>query len=684
MTDNSHRSFAFAEVARKFLPRTGDGAEIIAIRPLDRYRLKHHAALEVLRDATPEPPPPRTGLGEMLVETGILRPADLDQARAARAGTTLRLGDVLLARGFVTPYTLARALAQVYGTTLADLRDEPPDVRLIDAVGLEACLRLGFVPWKRVGHSTIIACACPDRFGRIKAGLPEGFGPVRMVIAQGSEIDAALVSLRHRRLVEQAETRVPADMSCRTWDTGGTARLWLTLAGVIALVFLIAPVAGWALLTGWAMLMLAVNAGLKLAATVIHTRRHRDPPPERVAGPHDPRRRPVVSILVPLFREREIAGRLVKRLARLTYPRELLDICLIVEEDDTLTQETLSNARLPAWMRQITVPRGGVRTKPRALNYALEFARGSIIGVYDAEDAPDADQIDRIVARFAEAPPRVACLQGMLDYYNARTNWLSRCFTIEYATWFRIVLPGMEKLGFAVPLGGTTLFFRRGVLEQLGGWDAHNVTEDADLGIRLARLGYTTELVETVTQEEANCRVWPWIKQRSRWIKGYAMTYGVHMRQPRRLWRELGARKFWGVQIVFLGTLTHLILAPVLWSYWLVAFGLPHPLASVMPAWMIWAMFFTFMAAEGVNIAVGIIAVSTPGRRFLRWWVPTLHVYFPLASLAALKGLGEIVRRPFFWDKTQHGHDDLIEETLARFATAPAPTAEIIPISNRP
>ena len=414
-----------------------------------------------------------------------------------------------------------------------------------------------------------------------------------------------------------------------------------------------------------------------------HTRRHRHAPPIRVVGPHDPRRRPVVSILVPLYREREIAGRLVKRLERLTYPRELLDICLIVEEDDTLTQETLSNARLPAWMRQITVPRGGVRTKPRALNFALDFARGTIIGVYDAEDAPDPDQIDRIVARFAEAPPRVACLQGMLDYYNARTNWLSRCFTIEYATWFRIVLPGMEKMGFAVPLGGTTLFFRRGVLEQLGGWDAHNVTEDADLGIRLARLGYTTELVETVTKEEANCRVWPWIKQRSRWIKGYAMTYGVHMRDPRRLWRELGARRFWGVQIVFLGTLSHLILAPVLWSYWLLAFGLPHPLAEVMPGWVVWAMFATFLTAEAINIAVGMIAVSTPGRRFLKLWVPTLHVYFPLASLAALKGLGEIVRKPFFWDKTQHGHDDLVEETLAKFSPAPVQSAQVIPISSR-
>jgi cellulose synthase/poly-beta-1,6-N-acetylglucosamine synthase-like glycosyltransferase len=97
-----------------------------------------------------------------------------------------------------------------------------------------------------------------------------------------------------------------------------------------------------------------------------------------------------------------------------------------------------------------------------------------------------------------------------------------------------------------LPLGGTTLFFRRHILEELGGWDAHNVTEDADLGVRLARKGYKTELVSTVTYEEANCKAWPWVKQRSRWLKGFLITYFVHMRRPRRLLSDLGLRRFFG------------------------------------------------------------------------------------------------------------------------------------------
>ena len=154
-----------------------------------------------------------------------------------------------------------------------------------------------------------------------------------------------------------------------------------------------------------------------------------------------------------------------------------------------------------------------------------------------------------------------AC-KGCLISITPRVNWLSRCFTIEYATWFRVILPGLARMGLPIPLGGTTLFFRRTILDRLGGWDAHNVTEDADLGIRLARHGYRTELIPTTTYEEANCRPWPWVRQRSRWLKGYAVTWAVHMRNPARLWRDLGPWRFFGVQVLFVGTLSQFITAP--------------------------------------------------------------------------------------------------------------------------
>ena len=243
----------------------------------------------------------------------------------------------------------------------------------------------------------------------------------------------------------------------------------------------------------------------------------------------------------------------------------------------------------------------------------------------------------------------------MLDYYNDNENWLTRCFTVEYASWFRVILPGLERMGLVVPLGGATLFFRRDVLEKLGGWDAHKVTEDADLGARLARAGYTTELMPTVTQEEANGRFWPWIKQRSRWLKGYAITYAVHMRNPRKLWSDLGAKRFWGVQLLFAGTLSQFILALVPWSFWIIPFCWHHPFHAMLPPVWFWTLAGTFFLAEGIVFLVAAIALRAANKTWLIKWALTLQIYFPMAAIAAYKGLIELAWKPFFWDKTTHG-----------------------------
>jgi cellulose synthase/poly-beta-1,6-N-acetylglucosamine synthase-like glycosyltransferase len=362
--------------------------------------------------------------------------------------------------------------------------------------------------------------------------------------------------------------------------------------------------------------------------------------------------------MVALYRESNIASRLTARLSKLDYPRQLLDILLVVEADDQLTREALSKTNLPGWMRVVVVPNGAVKTKPRALNYALDHCRGSIIGVYDAEDAPEPDQIRKVVDRFYQRGPEVVCLQGSLDYYNPNTNWIARCFTIEYASWFRLFLPGIERLGLAIPLGGTTLFFRRRALEELGGWDAQNVTEDADLGIRLFRHGYRTELIETTTFEEANCRSFPWIKQRSRWIKGYMMTWLTHMRDPRMLWCQLGAWQFIGFQVQFLGSFAQTLLAPLLWSLWIIPFGLNHPLAVAMGPNGFTSLYIAMSVTTLLGIAFDMEGLRRSQHKMNPLWVLTLMIYHPLATFAAYKALWELMTKPFYWDKTSHGHFD--------------------------
>jgi len=547
---------------------------------------------------------------------------------------------------------LLAAAARRTGATLVDPLAPLPDAALIDRLGLAECLRHRLLPWRRAGAATVVVTSAPEAFARLRPFLESRLGPVIMALAPSDRIEAAILARRGARLARQAETRVPDAESCRHHRSRAAPPVALAVVALVAVLWA-APVALGLAALAIAVLALILATGLKLAAGIAALRPAPPEPPAPVMA-----RLPVVSIIVALYRERDIAPRLVRRLSRLDYPRDLLDVILVVEEDDRATSAALRRAGLPPWMRVITAPSGRIRTKPRALNLALDHCRGAIVGIYDAEDAPEPDQIRKVVDRFHRRGPDVACLQGMLDYYNPRTNWLSRCFTIEYAAWFRLMLPGIARLGLAVPLGGTTLFFRRQVLDRIGAWDAHNVTEDADLGIRLARHGYRTELVPTVTYEEANCHPVAWVRQRSRWIKGYMMTWLVHMRDPVLLWRQLGPRAFAGFQIMFLGSILQSLLAPVLWSFWLLFLGLGHPLTDLLPLWAPLALTLLFLMAEAANIGCGAVALRRSGHRLSPFWVPTLHLYFPLAALAAYKALWELVARPFYWDKTRHGLHD--------------------------
>ncbi|WP_373354175.1 glycosyltransferase family 2 protein [Pseudoroseicyclus sp. CXY001] len=530
---------------------------------------------------------------------------------------------------------------------------QPADPALIARLGGETCIADQVLPWRRCGGAVLLLAA---EAGAIRHRLPAYeavLGPVRLAVAAPDRLRAALMRDAGSGVAARAEMQLPEDLSCRglgrrsAEDQARLVALWLLLP---LAALLAAPLAVTLGLCLFASLVGLAFTGLRLAALILG---RAVTAPAAQAGAL-PELLPRISLFVPLFREREIASALLRRLGALDYPTDRLDLCLILEADDPQTEAAIARATLPPHARVIRVPEGGLRTKPRAMNYALTLARGRIVGIYDAEDAPAPDQLRRVAARFATAPPRVACLQGALDFYNPGANWVTRCFTLEYAAWFRVVLPGLAAMGLPVPLGGTTLFLRRDILARLGGWDAHNVTEDADLGLRLHRAGYRTELIDTVTKEEATGLPRPWIRQRSRWLKGYAMTWAAHMRAPAALWRDVGTAGFWAVQLIFLGTLLQFLLAPLVWSYWLLALGLPHPLAA-LPGWALVTLLATQGAALVVSLLTFAIAAARSGRPWLAFAYPLLWIYFPMATLALLKALYEIVVTPFYWDKTAHG-----------------------------
>lgn len=615
----------------------------------------------------------RLSFARTLIEHNLVTPWQLFWALQRQSHWDAHLSEILKARDWVSARDLRALQAQTQDLRQVDLTRTPPARDAADLLPPKFCLKHNVVPWARIGKTVILVTGRPHNLPELRAALPPDLKDALFALSSAQAI-ADHVTLHHRRaLTEAAENAVARHESCRSFDFAHTLGVGLSIS-VICFLMLLAfpsPNLGLKIFTIWTILTLLANTGLRIIALLCHFRpSSRAPPPPPLIWSekthlilpaqltqHGRRARlPRISMLVPLYKETEIASALIARLTRLSYPRALLDVVLFLEEKDHLARATVARTQLPRWMQVIEVPSGSdITTKPRALNYALPFCRGDIIGIWDAEDAPAPDQLEHVAHHFAHAPPDVACLQGVLDYYNPYTNWLSRCFAIEYAAWFRLVLPTLRRLGFAIPLGGTTLFLRRNVIEEVGGWDSHNVTEDADLGMRLARRGYRTELIPTVTYEEANCHMIAWVRQRSRWLKGYMAIYLVHMRSPRHLFKELGALQFLGFQLLFLCTISQFLLAPFLWWLWGAAFGVPHPLIDEIHADLLIVLTSTVVLAGSVNGAIWIVAVHTTNRPRLYPWIPSMLLYFPLATLAAYKGLLEMVMAPFYWDKTSHG-----------------------------
>lgn len=356
---------------------------------------------------------------------------------------------------------------------------------------------------------------------------------------------------------------------------------------------------------------------------------------------------PAYSIIAPLYREGDIAADLVAALAALDYPRDRLQVIIVLESDDAETWNALAALPLPTFFEVLAAPPGQPRTKPRACNVALERASGALLTIYDAEDRPDPGQLREAAARFAAAPPRLACLQAPLRIDPDR-RLLPAQFALEYAAQFEVMLPALARLGAPFPLGGTSNHFQIAALRAVGGWDAWNVTEDADLGFRLAAEGYTMDLLDAPTHEPAPGALAAWIPQRARWVKGYMQTFGVQSRDLPH-WRTGAAASF----AVTLGAaiLAAFVHGPlVAWAIVAMALGLASGGAPWLSPW------------DGGLLAAGWIIAAFAGAVGLRRAGGPLRVrdllflpfYWPLHSLAAAAALVQLLWRPFHWDKTPH------------------------------
>ncbi len=589
------------------------------------------------------------------------------------------LGRAVLGLGYVHPVALYQSLARHLGLPFLDALRAPPSPACFRDDELDFYIEAEAIPIARNEGRLLLATPDPFRVlvtkaTRIKDGDPVPAGEVSFVITSHLDVVWTLQS----RFGDQVAQR--ASMGLDMSDPRNSARAGMTrsqrawLGGLTLAVFACGIAAPFWTLAGLNVLLggffLAV-LGLRAAsipigvgeATARAARASVLPPPDTDL--------PVYTILVPLFDEARVLPLLADALYKLDYPRAKLDIKLILESDDLATIDTAKSLGLESYVEFIRVPPSLPRTKPKACNFALQFARGDFLVIFDAEDQPEPQQLKKAVAAFGLCGEDVACLQASLTYFNAGENWLTRQFTIEFNMWFDLLLPTVERLGMPIPLGGTSTHFRTSVLREAGAWDPYNVTEDADLGIRLAQKGYRCATLNSTTYEEANCHLPNWIRQRSRWFKGYVQTWLVHMRRPRALLRELGPVGFLGFHLMIGGALVSALAHPLVWIValaGLLASGTPTAfMAAPYVPDALFALNVTLLAGGYVvSVAAGAVAVWLRGRRELIIDAPLMIFYWPIISLAAFKGLAQFITRPHFWEKTQHAISRASLAQLAR------------------
>ncbi|MFH1602236.1 MAG: glycosyltransferase [Candidatus Shapirobacteria bacterium] len=367
---------------------------------------------------------------------------------------------------------------------------------------------------------------------------------------------------------------------------------------------------------------------------------------------------PIYSILCPLYQEATILPHFLKAIEKTDWPKNKLEVLFLLEENDKQTQEAADKLNLPSYVRTIIVPDSQPKTKPKACNYGLAKAKGEYIVVYDAEDKPDPLQLKKAYLAFAKLGRKFCCLQSKLNYYNTNQNLLTKLFTAEYSLWFDLILPGLQSIESIIPLGGTSNHFRTKDLKKLQGWDPFNVTEDCDLGVRIFKSGYKTGLIDSTTYEEANSNVKSWLRQRSRWIKGYLQTYLVHMRDPAEFFKNHGVQAL-VFQLVIGMRMIFILINPILWLttiLYFTAYRLVGPvIESLYPAPIFYLAVISLVLGNFIHLYNYMIGCAKRKHWNIIKFVFLIPAYWAMTGISAGIAVYQLFAKPYFWEKTHHG-----------------------------
>lgn len=593
--------------------------------------------------------------------------AEIDCVRASLAPSVVRTAEdraarlgigadrVLIAAGTLDEDGYLRRLADSLGVVFETLDDTARDSCPVDDERLIKSAAKGLLPLEIDGELCL-------------AIAPRGTA-ARRIIAM-IENNPALAAQLHLTSAERLKhfvlrhtsgaltTRASNDLK-RTWPALSAApprwRVNRTLLASAAFLILIATVFAPNVVAHVVELMLATLFFSWLALRVFSAFiQFRKPAPAGALSDHE---LPVYTIMAALYKEAASVDGLLRAIEKLDYPPAKLDIIVVVEADDRETRNAIAARKNRVPITVIPVAAAGPRTKPKALNFALPFARGTFTVIYDAEDRPQPDQLRQALQAFRDGGNRLACVQAPLCIDNTADSWLTRIFTAEYAGQFDVFLPGLAAWHLPLPLGGSSNHLRTATLREIRAWDPYNVTEDADLGMRLARFGYRSAMIGSTTYEEAPAHFGPWLRQRTRWFKGWMQTWLVHMRQPIRLLRDLGLSGFITFQLIVGGNVLAALVHPIftLWLIYFVAFPSIWNSDTDETSTLIWPYGMSVMAGYLASAFLGCLGLVRRGLGATAWILLLTPVHWVVLSLAAWRALHQLIVAPYAWEKTEHG-----------------------------
>ena len=601
-----------------------------------------------------------TPVYEILIADQFITYQDMDKIRDFSSRSGISYIKIMLTFGYISRKNYERSLTNHGYTFNYNVRQEPIDNEVLKILDLKHISNVFALPIRIENNRVVTLMADPTDQDFINF-IYDTYG-LEPEIILASDLDIAWMS--HKLLGEpyvksavfELMKSDPTNSAVITFSDNQMYVMFGTIAVVAIFLF-------WNFLNTAIVLnvvisvffMISIVFKLFLALTGSRFELHQAVTKEEVKDVIDDEV-PIYTILLPVYKEDKLIRKLIWNLQSLDYPREKLDIKLLIEEDDDKTLNAVKDLNFPAIFDVVVVPFHMPKTKPKACNYGLHFSRGKYLTIYDAEDIPDTDQLKKVITLFDKLPEKYICIQCALNYFNRNENFLTRMFTLEYSYWFDYMLPGLDTLDIPIPLGGTSNHFKLDKLIELGGWDPFNVTEDADLGVRAYAKGYKVSIVNSTTYEEANNEPFNWIRQRSRWIKGYMQSYLVHMRNPYKLYKKIGLKGFLGFNFFIGATPATFLIYPILLLIFIcyVVFDASF-IKNLFPNWVLFIAIFNLIVGNVLMVYINMMAVFKRRYYELILFALANPIYWMLHSISAYKGLYQLIVKPFYWEKTNHG-----------------------------